>query len=103
VKTTSPSDNPRLCRLYQAGDASTAEALLMSNSGLVAKIDCRYLPLAGSLEFDDLMQAGKLGLLNAGRRFDPERGTASSTHPTWWTGQAITSTKADTGSAIRTA
>jgi RNA polymerase sigma factor (sigma-70 family) len=39
--------------------------------------------------FDELVARGNLGLLEAARRFDPERGTKFTTYASWWIRKAI--------------
>lgn len=58
----------------------TQEELVSESVGLVKRIACH---LAGRLpptvEFDDLMQAGMIGLLEAAANFDPARGASFET------------------------
>lgn len=90
-----------LIAAVQSGDNAAAEELLAANSGLVAAIALKYLPYAGSHEIDDLIQFGRLGLLEAIRRFDPARGTRLSTVATSWARQAI-SRGCSSGQMVRT-
>lgn len=65
------------------------EELVRSNLRLVASVAQRYVPSAGDLDFDDLVQEGTLGLQRAAEKFDPELGYKFSTYATWWIRQAI--------------
>lgn len=78
-----------LLQCAQAGDTAALETLLARNTGLVAKIAHKYLPVAGRLEYADLEQEGRLGLLHAVRKFDPGRGCRLSTYAVPWIRQAI--------------
>lgn len=90
VMATSFSDrNRELVRRIQQGDRAAAEALLAENVGLVLKFAKRALPGAGSLELEDLLQEGRLGLLEAARKYDPGQGAAFSTYAAWWIRQGI--------------
>ncbi len=64
------------------GDREAAYRLVTSHLRLVAKIAMRYrgygLPVA------DLISEGNVGLMQAVRRFDPERGFRLSTYAMWW-------------------
>lgn len=69
-------------RWRQQGDREAAYRLVTSHLRLVAKIAMRYrgygLPVA------DIISEGNIGLMQAVRRFDPERGIRLSTYAMWW-------------------
>jgi RNA polymerase sigma-32 factor len=69
-------------RWRQHGDRDAAYRLVTSHLRLVAKIAMRYrgygLPIA------DIVSEGNIGLMQAVRRFDPERGIRLSTYAMWW-------------------
>ncbi|MBQ6147180.1 MAG: sigma-70 family RNA polymerase sigma factor [Clostridia bacterium] len=65
-------------RRVQAGDRGAEEALLRENLPLVAAIARRYQNCG--LGQEDMMQLGSIGLLQALRRFDPDRGLCFSTY-----------------------
>ena len=65
-------------RRVQAGDRAAEEALLRENMPLVAAIARRYQNCGLSQE--DMLQLGSIGLLQALRRFDPDRGLCFSTY-----------------------
>ena len=69
-------------RWRDGGDREAAYRLVTSHLRLVAKIAMRYrgygLPIA------DLVSEGNVGLMQAVRRFDPERGIRLSTYAMWW-------------------
>ena len=59
-------------RLGQTGDPAAREELVERYQGLVRRLAGQYN--SGREGFDDLVQVGNIGLLNALDRFDPERG-----------------------------
>jgi RNA polymerase sigma-B factor len=61
-------------RLKETGDPAAQEALVQRYQGLVRRLASRYN--SGQDGFDDLVQVGNVGLLNALKRFDPDRGLA---------------------------
>ena len=62
-----------LARAYRAtGDADVREALILRHSGLVRSIARRYS--RRGLPYEDIVQAGYIGLIQAVDRYDPERG-----------------------------
>ncbi len=74
-------------RWHEAADPAVLEALVNSHLRLVAKIARRYLHYG--VPFADLVSEGSLGLMQAVRRFDPERGFRLSTYAVWWIKAAI--------------
>lgn len=58
--------------------------------------------LAGPLlEEEDLLQEGIIGLLNAAKRFDPERGVLFDTYARWWARAQITRAIEKGGRTVR--
>ena len=70
-----------------AGDRSAAGRLVDAHLKFVVYLAGRYrrfgVPVA------DLVQEGAVGLMEAIRRFNPERGTRLSTYAVWWIRAAI--------------
>jgi len=64
----------RLLRAARRGDAAARDRLTVAHLGLVRRIAARYRGLG--LAFDDLVQEGSIGLLDAIDRYDPHRGVA---------------------------
>ena len=81
LKRLSASDEQALMRRAQAGSKDALAALLQAYEPLVAA-QARHVPAIG-LGAEDLLQAGRLGLVEAVRRFDPERGTRLATLAGW--------------------
>jgi RNA polymerase sigma-32 factor len=70
----------RLCR--DRDDRNAAQKLVTSHLRLVAKVARCYLGYG--LPLSDLISEGSIGLMQAVRRFDPERGYRLSTYAIWW-------------------
>jgi RNA polymerase sigma factor for flagellar operon FliA len=70
-----------LWQAYQEhGDASAREQLIQENLRLVYHMAWKVMKSCPQeVEFDDLLSAGTIGLMNAIDNFDPERGLAFST------------------------
>lgn len=68
------------------GDPS-AHRLVLSNVGFVVKIANEYRNLG--IPFEDLVNEGNLGVLEAARHFDPSRGTRFLTYAVWWIRKAM--------------
>ena len=74
-------------RWREHGDVDAAHQMVTSHLRLVAKIAMGYrgygLPLA------DLISEGNVGMMQAVKRFDPERGFRLATYAMWWIRAAI--------------
>ncbi|HUH85794.1 MAG TPA: RNA polymerase sigma factor RpoH [Stellaceae bacterium] len=75
----------RRCRRH--GDVAAADRLVTSHLRLVVKIVKRYRGYG--LPLKDLISEGNLGLIEAVKRFDPERGFRLTTYAIWWIRAAI--------------
>lgn len=81
--TLSREEEHRLAVEYrQNGDREAAYRLVTSNLKLVVKIAMIYHKVYRNLL--DLIQEGNLGLLQAVKRFDPDRGARLPTYAAWW-------------------
>ncbi len=69
------------------GDRAARQAMMEANIRLVMSIARRYT--CKSLTFEDLVQEGILGLLEAINKFDGDLGNRFSTYATYWIRQAI--------------
>ncbi|MCI0418347.1 MAG: sigma-70 family RNA polymerase sigma factor [Acidobacteria bacterium] len=79
----SQDEEQRLAKLLRdRQDREAARKLVTSNLKLVVKVAFLYNKVYANLM--DLIQEGNVGLLQAVRKFDPDRGTRLSTYATWW-------------------
>lgn len=88
-----------LSRKARSGDSRARKTLIEKNLRLVVSVAKRYRGLG--LPFEDLIQEGNLGLVQAVEKFDPELGFRFSTYAVWWIRQAIGRAVADKGRTIR--
>jgi RNA polymerase sigma-32 factor len=69
-------------RWRECGDENAALQLLTSHLRLVAKISVDYRRYGRPTS--DLISEGNVGLIQAMKRFDPDRGIRFSTYAVWW-------------------
>lgn len=62
--------NEQLVLLYQQGDKQALESLIQNNTGIVRKIANKFNGINKIIEFDDLIQVGTIGLINAANKYD---------------------------------
>lgn len=98
--TLTNTEKQELTHVVQEGVEAT-EYLVNANQGLVKSIAQRYSKKCGALEYDDLVQAGNIGLLNAIDRFDWTKGHKLSTNATRYITWSILQEIQENGRQIR--
>ena len=74
-------------RFQEHGDVAAAHRLVTSHLRLVAKIAGQYRGYG--LPASELIAEGNIGLMQAVRKFDPDRGFRLTTYAIWWIKAAI--------------
>ena len=69
-------------RLKEHGDAEAARRMVTSHLRLVAKIAMGYRGYG--LPVSEIVSEGNVGLMQAVKRFDPDRGFRLATYAMWW-------------------
>jgi RNA polymerase sigma-32 factor len=83
-----PEEEYALAKRYQdTGDWEAAHRLVTSHLRLVAKIAMGYRGYG--LPIGELISEGNVGMMQAVRRFDPDRGFRLATYAMWWIRAAI--------------
>ncbi|WP_297491429.1 RNA polymerase sigma factor RpoH [Acidocella sp.] len=81
-------EEERLARAWRDnGDHNAAHTLVKSHLRLVAKIAMGYRGYG--LPVSELISEGNVGMMQAVKRFDPDRGFRLSTYAMWWIRAAI--------------
>ena len=81
------AEEKELAQRVQAGDEDALQRLGEANLRFVVSYCKRYRGLG--LSFLDLIHEGSLGLMEAARRFDPDRNVKFISYAVWWVRQAI--------------
>lgn len=83
-----PKEEIDLSRQWlEHGDVAAAHRLVTSHLRLVAKIAFKYRGYG--LPVGDLIAEGNIGMMQAVKRFDPDKGFRLSTYAMWWIKAAI--------------
>jgi RNA polymerase primary sigma factor len=80
-------EEQRLARRAAAGDVAARNLLVEGSARLVVAIARDHR--GRGVPFADLVQEGMLGLLEAVKRFDPDRGVRLATYAVWWIRRAM--------------
>lgn len=80
----SSDEQIELCKKAQRGDQKAAQLLTQANLGAIYKSAHRYVRGSTILEIEDLVASGCEGILEAIKRFEPERGIHFLTYAQWW-------------------
>jgi RNA polymerase sigma-32 factor len=79
----SPEEEHTLAdRYFKTGDVAAAHRLVTANLRLVVKIAYEYRRAYKNIM--DLVQEGNVGLMQAVKKFDPQRGVKLSSYAAWW-------------------
>ncbi|MBU1701873.1 MAG: RNA polymerase sigma factor RpoD/SigA [Candidatus Eisenbacteria bacterium] len=95
----SASQERELMRSSRRGCTTSRQEMIKSNLRLVVFLARRYM--GRGVSFEDLVEEGNLGLIQAVERFDPERGFRFSTYGSWWIRQAFAQAVANLGRTVR--
>jgi RNA polymerase primary sigma factor len=87
IPQLSPEDERALGEAIRHGDEDALNLLVESNLRFVVTVCKKYRGLG--LSFLDLMNEGNIGLIEAAKRFDPEKNVKFITYAVWWIRQAI--------------
>jgi RNA polymerase primary sigma factor len=100
-----PERERELGRIIQCPDSSeevrreAVDELVRGNLRFVVSYAKRFH--SPGISFLDLINEGNIGLIQAARRFDPDRGVKFITYAVWWVRQAISNALSEQWGAIR--
>ena len=99
IPLLSSDEEVELAKLISQGDKEARDKFISANLRLVVSIAKEYKNKGVS--FDDLVEVGNIGLMNAVDRYDVNLGNKFSTYATWWIRQAMGRYIADNSRTIR--
>ena len=94
-----PEEEDALARRALAGDQAAEERLICSHLGFVARMARAYRSYG--LPLSDLVQEGTVALIQAIRRYDPNRGARLATFAMWSIRAALQEQVASSWSLVR--
>lgn len=89
----------RLGRGAREGCLDSRDRLVEANLSFVVRVAREYRNMG--VPFEDLLNEGNLGLIQAAHRYDPDRGAKFITFAIWWIRKAILEALGERGSLVR--
>ena len=99
IPLLSKEEELETAKLAAKGNKAAAEKLVTSNLRFVIMVAKKYQ--GKGLPLQDMISEGNMGLLNAAKHFDAEKGYRFITYAVWWVRQAIIKAIHEKGRMIR--
>lgn len=99
IPLLTPEEEKEIAARAKAGDQEAFRRLVESNLRFVISIAKQYLGYG--LPLSELIAAGNYGLIEAAKRFDPDKGVKFISYAVWWIRQAIMQALSQQTGAVR--
>ncbi len=99
IPLLTPEEEKEVARRAKEGDPQAFRRLVEANLRFVISIAKQYLGYG--LPLSELIAAGNYGLIEAAKRFDPDRGVKFISYAVWWIRQAIMQALSQQTGAVR--
>ena len=99
IKPLSREEEKRMARKIAKGDLKALQELVRRNLKFVVSVANKYKGCRLSLQ--DLIEEGNIGLIQAAKRFDPNRDVKFITYAVWWIRQAIMHAMAEQSGTVK--
>lgn len=99
IPLLTPEEEKELAKRAKEGDQMAFRKLVESNLRFVINVAKQYIGYG--LPLSELIAAGNHGLIEAAKRFDPERGVKFISYAVWWIRQAIMQALSQQTGAVR--
>ncbi len=99
IPLLTPEEEKELAYRARKGDKEALQKLVESNLRFVISVAKQYIGYG--LPLSELIAAGNLGLLEAVKRFDPDRDVKFISYAVWWIRQAIMQALSQQTGAVR--
>jgi RNA polymerase primary sigma factor len=99
IPKITPEEEKDLGRRIAGGDREALRKLVESNLRFVVSYAKRFRNQ--QVSFLDLINEGNIGLIQAAKKFDPEKNVKFITYAVWWVRQAILHALSEQGGAFR--
>ncbi|EDP73795.1 sigma-70 family RNA polymerase sigma factor, partial [Hydrogenivirga sp. 128-5-R1-1] len=87
IPLISPEEEKNLAKKIKEGDKQALDKLVKANLRFVINVAKNYIGYG--VPFQELISAGNIGLIEAAKRFDPDRGVRFISYAIWWIKQSI--------------
>ena len=89
-KVNNTWNNEELLKKYhETGDIKIRNKVITKNQGFVKLVVRKYYQSGNHLDFEDLVNEGNIGLIDAAERFEYGKGYKFISYAAWWIKQAI--------------
>lgn len=99
IRVLTREEEIKLAESIKAGDPKAIQEMVRRNLKYVVTVANKYRGLG--ISFQDLIEEGNIGLIQAAKRFDVSRNVKFITYAVWWIKQAIMHSLAEQSGAVK--